>query len=227
MYFRVLAYDCEVGISTVDTDLVHMTYTTSGDTYQMDICMSLESKEDKKEMCGSYLFRMPYVNEIDGESEWNDLVLIEKDQLFNAKKIVLHFPFNYQGPRNVALIQLSSSPAKGSEGDITRTLIKHFSANDDVSTASFDMIEYIEAGFQYEVVLVQDAETLEKETNKLNSSRIITVATFSIEQNETANRRATIAIVVILLLIVVIVVAIIGYIQYLRVKKHHKVEPKR
>ena len=56
---------------------------------------------------------------------------------------------------------------KGNEGDITRTLIKHFSANDDVTTASFDMIEYIEAGFQYEVVLIQDAETLEKEANKL------------------------------------------------------------
>ena len=224
-----MAYDCEAGFFTDRRKgIPSMTYSTSGNTYQMDLCMSLKGKQDEKELCGSYLFRMPYVEDIDVENEWNDLVLVENDPIFIDKTIVLHFPFNYEGPRNVALLKLSSNPANEKTENITQTLIKHFSSNGNVSTMSFNMIDHMEAGFHYQIVLAEDIQAIGKKVNEMNSSqRITVVATFFISRDDISNRRSAIAVVLVLLIVLTTLMSILGYIQYLRVKKKHKVDPKR
>ena len=222
VYFRIFAYDCEAGIWTES----HMTHKTSGNTYQIDLCMSLKYKEGKKNLCGSYLFRMPYVDDIDPENEWNDLVLLEKEPLFKDKTIVLHFPLNYDGPRHVALLKTELTVKEERESG-SRILIKQFSSPENSSRISFNVIDDIESGFQYEIVLTKNHEELIDGREWSDNQTTLVVATFSIELDERSKRGASIAVVLVVLLIITTLVAILGYMQYLRVKRNHKVNPKR
>lgn len=225
LYLRIFAYDCEVGIWTDSHS--HMTHTTSGNTYQIDLCMSLKYKEGKKNLCGSYLFRMPKVEDIEPENEWDDLVLLEKDPLLKDKTVVLHFPLNYDGPRNVVLLKTELMAVKEEKEVGSRILIKQFSSPENTSRISFDVIDYIEPGFQYEIVLTENDEKLIEGSKWNNNKTAPAVATFSIDLDNRSNRRSSLAVVVVLLLAITALAAILGYMQYLRVKRNHKVNPKR
>ena len=90
-------YDCEVGFYPSET---RMTATTSGDTYRLDLCL------DDIE-CGSYLFRMPDLEEI--EEEEKDLILVERRSLLRRKRIVLYFPESEANHREVGLMKRNST----------------------------------------------------------------------------------------------------------------------
>ena len=72
-----------------------MTHTTSGNTYQIDLCLTMDEKEGAKKLCGTYLFRMPFLSDIDPTNEWGDLVLLEKAPLFDHQSIVVYYPPNF------------------------------------------------------------------------------------------------------------------------------------
>ena len=206
-----------------------MTHATSGNSYQIDLCMSVENEEGEKNLCGSYLFKMPFLDDIDSESEWDDLVLLEKDPLFNSKTVVLYFPPNYNGPRNIALLQTESD-----DGEIEPTkryLIKQFAylspSQYNTSRASFHVSDYIQGGLQYEIVLTEHVEATTEGQEWTNELKSRVVASFSIDPNESSKRGANIAIVLILLLVITALMIVLGYMQYLRVKRNHKVDPKR
>jgi hypothetical protein len=191
--------------------------------------MSVENEEGEKNLCGSYLFKMPFLDDIDSESEWDDLVLLEKDPLFNSKTVVLYFPPNYNGPRNIALLQTESD-----DGEIEPTkryLIKQFAylspSQYNTSRASFHVADYIQGGLQYEIVLTEHVETTPEGQEWTNELKSRVVASFSIDPNESSKRGANIAIVLILLLVITALMIVLGYMQYLRVKRNHKVDPKR
>ena len=72
-----------------------MTHSTSGDPYEIDLCMTMTTTKEKNELCGSYLFKMPFIDDIDPTQEWDDLVLLEKDPLFDLIYTSLpHFFFS-------------------------------------------------------------------------------------------------------------------------------------
>ena len=206
-----------------------MTHATSGNSYQIDLCMTVENEEGEKNLCGSYLFKMPFLDDIDSESEWDDLVLLEKDPLFNSKTIVLYFPPNYNGPRNIALLQTENGD--GDEEPTKRYLVKQFASTslyqNNKSIASFYVADYIQGGLQYEIVLTDQKEITTEGQEWTNEVKSRVVASFSINPNESSKRGATIAIVLILLIVVTALIIVLGYMQYLRVKRNHKVDPKR
>ena len=189
--------------------------------------MSLKNSEGSKNLCGSYLFTMPFKDDINHKKVWNDLVLVEKEPLFKDKTIVIHFPFNYDGPRNVALLKKESAAITKAKGPGDLILIKRFDTSKHASRISFDATEYIEPGFEYKIVMVKDKEDflVGDEWND-NQPRNV-VATFSNDFDDRSKRRTTSAVVSVLLLALVALAGIVGYIQYLNVKRNHKVDPKR
>ena len=206
-----------------------MTHATSGNSYQIDLCMTVENEEGEKNLCGSYLFKMPFLDDIDSESEWDDLVLLEKDPLFNSKTIVLYFPPNYNRPRNIALLQTENGD--GETEPTKRYLIKQFASTSlyqhNTSRAFFNVADYIQGGLQYEIILTDQKEMTTEGQEWSSDVKSRVVASFSIDFNESSKRGATIAIVLILLIVVTALMIVLGYMQYLRVKRNHKVDPKR
>ena len=202
-----------------------MTHSTSGDPYEIDLCMAIENAEGKKQLCGSYLFKMPFLDDINPSKEWDDLVLLEKDPLFDDQTIVLYFPPNYHGPRNVALLRTEVSD--GNEESGNWYLIKQFSSSANTSKVAFDVYDYIEAGIQYEIVLTKNAETVKEGEEWKKDVKSTVVASFSIDPNDPAKRGTTIAVVLVLLIIFTALAVGLVYVQYHRVKKNHKVDPKR
>ena len=202
-----------------------MTHSTSGDPYEIDLCMTMTTTKEKNDLCGSYLFKMPFIDDIDPTQEWDDLVLLEKDPLFDEQTIVLYFPPNYRGPRNVALLRTEN--ADGMDETINRYLVKQFSSSANTSRASFYVSKYIEEGLQYEIVLTNDEEQVKEGEQWKNDVKKSVVASFSIDPNDPTKRGATIAVVLVLLIIVTALVVVLVYVQYTRVKKNHKVDPKR
>ena len=202
-----------------------MTHSTSGDPYEIDLCMAMESTEEKKELCGSYLFKMPYIDDIDPSRDWDDLVLLEKAPLFDDQTIVLYFPPNYSGPRNVVLLR--TEIMQGEEEPSNRYLIKQFSSSANTSRASFYVSDYIKAGLQYEIVLTKSEEMIEEGKEWTDDVKSSLVASFSIDPNDPKTRGATVAAVLIVLIVVTALIVVVIYFQYKRVKKNHKVDPKR
>lgn len=206
-----------------------MTHSTSGNTYQIDLCMAIDDKEGGiKNLCGSYLFRMPSLHDIDPVNEWDDLVLLEKGPLFNDHTITLYFPPKYQGPRNIALLKAGKNKDDENELDGKRYLIKQFISSENTSRASFDVADYIEAGFEYEIVLTDKKQKgiIEGSEWTYDVHRSV-VASFSIDINDPKKRSATVVVILLLFLLVTAILVGLGYLQYLRVKKNHKVDPKR
>ena len=227
---RIFTYDCEIG-TWVAYDGTRMTHATSGNTYEIDLCMSINDIDGgMKNLCGSYLFRMPSLQDIDPDNEWDDLVLLEKEPLFNDHTITLYFPPQYQGPRNIALLRGKGNKKGEAEKEVDekRYLIKQFESTENTSRAVFDVGDYIEAGIEYEIVLMDRKEDgfVEGAEWFYNTHRSV-VASFSIDINDPEKRGTTAAIVLLLLLLVTAVLVVLGYLQYLRVKKQNKVDPKR
>ena len=202
-----------------------MTHTTSGNTYQIDLCLTMDEKEGEKKLCGTYLFRMPFLSDIDPTNEWGDLVLLEKAPLFDHQSIVVYYPPKYNGPRNIALIKIEVMDKE--KGQQKRYLIKQYSATENTSRASFDVSGHIKPGFQYEIILTDIVEDLSEEIEWVQDASSSVVASFSIDINEPVKRGATIAVILLLLLASSALIAVLSYIQYLRVKRNHKVDPKR
>ena len=152
-----------------------------------------------------------------------------KDPLFNSKTIVLYFPPNYNGPRNIALLRTESGD--GEKEPTKRYLIKQLSSTSsyqyNTSRVSFYVADYIQGGLQYEIVLTEQKETSTEGQEWTDKAKSRVVASFSIDPNESSKRGATVAIVLILLIVVTALMIVLGYMQYLRVKRNHKVDPKR
>ena len=121
-------YDGEVGFYPSET---RMTATTSGNTYNLDLCVD--------GACGSYLFRMPEVEEISGAQ---DLILVNKSDLMDRQRLTLYLPQPLEATKTLSLLSNGS-------------LVEEYSMKAGLDVVSFPIGGHLDKGI-YEVAVNQE-----------------------------------------------------------------------
>jgi len=212
-------YDCEVGFYSSKT---RMTTTTSGHTYSLDICLfsAADATSPSNESlsaaptCGSYLFRIPRVSDIQA-SDFRDLILLDKRSLLNEQTLDLYFPKHFEDKQEKIFVQLLKVEGQHDD-DADTVLVEDFEVETlgqglSGDSASFPIGGHLDKGV-YEVAVKVDDGHAE-----------VVVARFELNHEDLEAKSASVWVTIGLVIFTLVTLGV--YFKYLCVKKFQKVDP--